>query len=121
MRCHACNAELPATAEWCNQCLAPVKREGQHEPVDRSEPEPWVTVPPEYSAVRKGPYSFGLGGKLIITGIIVALGLGLYVLAIWLTDHLKTPGMALVLLFLIPYTILALIFLWGTWRPTRVK
>lgn len=121
MRCKNCNAELPQTAEWCNQCLAPVKAEEQHEPVDRPEPEPIIVPPPEYSAVRKGPYAFGLTGKLVITALIVGLGVCLYILAQWLTDHLETPGLALVLLFLVPYSILALVFLWGTWRPTRVK
>lgn len=121
MRCSNCNAELSTTAEWCSQCLTPVKASGQHEPSDRSEPEPLVMKPPEYSAVRKGPYSFGIVGKLVITAVVVLIGLGLLVLSIWMTNYLETPGLALVWLILIPYTVLGLLVLWGTWRPTRVK
>lgn len=118
--CRVCNAELNPELDWCGQCYAPVEK-GAHEPVERPQPEPDVTPPEEFSAWRAGPYSFGPLGKILSTALVFAVGAALIWLAARIGTFYGVMGLALVLLFLGIYTVLAVIALWGIWRPTRVK
>jgi hypothetical protein len=122
-RCTECGATLTPDLEWCGQCYAPVKKEAEagHEPADGEEPEPWVIEPPEYSAWKAGPYSFGPVGRSVITGIMVALGVVVFFAARAVGKFYGIPGLSLVLMFLGIYSVIAIIVLWGVWRPTRVR
>jgi hypothetical protein len=118
--CHVCNAALPPDAEWCGQCLTPVKQEA-HEPVDRPEPEPFVGPPPEYSAWKAGPYSFGPVGKILITAFVVLVGAALAYVSARIGSFYGTMGLALVMMLIGIFSVFAVMGLWGLWRPTRVK
>lgn len=110
-------------AGWCGQCYTPVAKEEPREPEDpdSSEPEPWVVEPPQYSAWKAGPYSFGPMGRIFITLLMVALGVVVYFAGKAVGKFYGIPGLSLVLVFLGIYTVIAILVLWGLWRPTRVK
>lgn len=119
--CRVCNAELNPDIDWCGQCYTPVEKPG-HEPLERPEPVGNEVLPaPEYSAVKAGPYSFGLLGKLILTSLVVGVGAALGLTATRIGSFYGTMGLALVLMFIGIYTVIAVIGLWGIWRPTRIK
>lgn len=123
-RCRACDAQLAPDAEWCSQCYTPVAEKEQtpsEDPSGSSEPEPWVVEPPQYSAWKAGPYSFGPLGRIVITLVMVALGVVVYFAGKAVGRFYGIPGLSLVLLFLGIYTVIAILVLWGVWRPTRVK
>jgi hypothetical protein len=117
--CHVCNAELSPDMEWCGQCYTPVEKDVD-EHLDRP-PEPFVGPPPEYSAWKAGPYSFGPAGKIIITSLVVLVGAVMAYLAARIGAFYGTSGLALVLMLIGIYSIFAVLGLWGLWRPTRVK
>jgi len=106
--CQTCGATLPSGAEHCLKCRAPVVH-------------PEVIQAPVTSITKSGPYQFGLIGKLVWTSLFLLVGFGLYAGAVTAGRYVGTPGLALVLMLLGLYVVVGLIFLWGVWRPTRVK
>lgn len=119
--CTECGATLTPDLEWCGQCYAPIRKEAEQQPAESDEPEPWVVEPPQYSAWKAGPYSFGPAGRLVITGITILLGVVVFFAAKAVGKYFGIPGLSLVLVFLGIYTVIAIIVLWGVWRPTRIK
>ncbi|MEX0991657.1 MAG: hypothetical protein WD004_05240 [Actinomycetota bacterium] len=127
--CRVCGAALAPNAEWCGQCLTPVATPGTGaapeaptRAADDPEPRPpEVYEAPEVSAIKPGPYQFGLFGRLVWTALFVAGGLALYAASQAAGAFYGRPALALVLVLLGIYVVIGLIFLWGVWRPTRVK
>lgn len=119
--CTECGATLAPDLEWCGQCYTPIKKGAGQAPAEKEEPAPWPIEPPQYSAWRSGPYSFGPIGRSVLTGIMILLGVVVYLAAKIVGRHFGIPGLSLVLVFLGIYTVIAIIVLWGVWRPTRVK
>jgi predicted phage tail protein len=117
--------------EWCSQCLTPVRppaavnvdppdvAPGEHEPASSSTSD--VHAPPEISMTKPGPYQYGIVGRLVWTAIFVVAGLIGYAGARVVGHYFGTTGLALVMLLLGVYVLVAVIFLWGVWRPTRVR
>ncbi len=147
--CRVCGASLAPDAEWCGQCLTPVGAHATSEPPpgqqgsahpagaevagsdtagfrsgtdeDAGGSAPEVYAAPEVSVFKPGPYQFGLLGRLVWTGVFVAGGLGLFAASQAAGEFYGRPALALVLVLLGVYLVIGLIFLWGVWRPTRVK
>ncbi len=131
--CRVCGAALGPDAEWCGQCLTPVVPPGTGPPPaadDTGQPgsdqdaeprAPEVYPAPETSVTRPGPYQFGLVGRLIWTALFVIGGLALYGASQAAGAFYGRPALALVLVLLGIYVVIGSIFLWGVWRPTRVK
>jgi hypothetical protein len=119
--CRACGADLSPDVPWCVRCYEPVRhltpRDAPlptlplEEVVDprtvRADFAPLRVQPREYSRTRGGPTSFGLLGRLAVTGVVIAL-------LPW--------GMigSLALVYLVGYLPVAFVVLRATWAATPV-
>jgi hypothetical protein len=89
---------------------------------DPREPDdltPSVRAKPRLS-FRGGPDAMGLVGRVAWTVVIALIGLGIYMLSRSVADWLGTSGLALVLLIVAVYVLIAGIVLWGVWKPGRI-
>ncbi len=84
----------------------------------RSTPPPVIPV---FSSWRAGPGSFGPAGRIIFTALIIAIGYFLYRVALGIGEFYGVLGLSLVMLMIGVFTVLAVLVLWGVWRPTRVE
>lgn len=123
--CRSCGAKLEPELAWCPQCLTPVAGPGTPPPGTDSPssraPDPGAYSRPPTSIFRSGPNSFGIAGKLGFTAVAVAIGYGLYLGAVRVVDFYGYSGLALVWLFVGVYAALAILVLWGIWRPAPVE
>jgi hypothetical protein len=139
--CRECGAALSKDIPWCGQCFTPNEASSTHRPLSRdlhpreavaapsaapaptalAEPQNVVVVPEAErpSVLRGGPTSFGLLGKLLITLILAAIGVGAFLfLEEWRTDQGREM-LAFEVYFLGAYAILAAVILVFTWRVER--
>jgi hypothetical protein len=109
--CLDCGASLSPTITWCGQCYRPLVPY-------RSV----VAVPEARRAVRHpGPTAFGLIGRLLVTALVLATGFVLRLAAGAWTVSVGRAGGALGFVALGLFAVLAVVALWGTWRPARVS
>ena len=82
--CRVCGARLSEELDWCGQCLTPIQRVEVGAAAGarpRGGDVPWVREPTarrsestakaEFSRWRSGPTSFGAGGRLLLTALIL--------------------------------------------------
>ena len=119
--CRACGADLSSDVPWCLRCYEPVRHLTSRETplptlpakdvVDprtvRADFAPLRVQPREYSRTRGGPTSFGLLGRLAVTGVVMAL----------LPWGMIGP---LALVYLVGYLPIAFVVLRATWAATPV-
>lgn len=119
--CRACGADLKGDVMWCLRCYEPVRQLTPREPqlpplpvdavVDprsvRPDFAPLRVARPVYSRTRSGATSFGLLGRLAVTGIVVAM----------LPWGMLGP---ITLVYLLGYVPVALVVLRSTWAATPV-
>lgn len=119
--CWNCGAKLSPDVEWCGQCYTVVKVRG---PLSRErDPSKRVVRIPEAEAkptvVRSTPTSVGIVGKLLYTAIIIGVGVGIYVaLDTWVISAGRA-AFGLLVAVVGAYSVLGLVLLWYTWRPSR--
>jgi hypothetical protein len=103
MTCSSCSASMPAGADWCGQCYAPVA------PVaaTRFVPAQAPVVLETYSRWRKTDSSFGPVGRVSWTVGVAAVG-GLFLFS---TDPFAIGGW---------FLIAAPLILRGVWKRARV-
>jgi hypothetical protein len=106
--CRSCGARQPLEAEWCWQCYLPL-----------TKPEPAtqdveVLPPARYSRWKASVTTFGPTGKIVITSVLVAFGLLMFLL-------LKTVEGPLVFADISIYAIGAGFLLRHVWRRVRVS
>jgi len=102
--------------------LTPYGDDEKHVAVPGQEPEEGFVGPaPKYSMWKRGPYSFGPLGRISVTVVVVAFGVALAKEAGIIGTYFGEAGLALVLLFIGIFSVLAVILLWGIWQPTRVE
>lgn len=73
-RCMECGARMGAGADWCPQCFTKVERGPKFAP-----PDAFLGPPPPraYSRTVKTSVTFGLGGRLVATVLLVVVPVGL--------------------------------------------
>jgi hypothetical protein len=134
--CNSCGVDVMGASGRCRRCGSPIGEE-DHDPdvyIVRNrldDPDAMdsrgqagdgaVAVVPVISAWKAGPSSFGPVGRLSLTAVVLALGYLLYLGALSAGAFYGTVGLALIMLMIGCFMVLALMFLWGLWRPTRVK
>lgn len=123
--CANCGAALAAEAEWCGQCLAPVKKEPQMSGYLRANLK--VEAPPidmTYSRWKAGPESFGPVGRSFLTVLlIIGVFVGYFIAqgGVVVTVGMEVPAPASYFM----YAVLAIpLAFWGLktiWKRTRIK
>jgi hypothetical protein len=133
--CGKCGAPLSPDVEWCVRCYQPVLHPSAAD-ADRPEfPDDvrYVTAPPSERVIvipeadtedttdRSNPTRFGLAGKLLITAVVIAIGLGVRAVAFAWTENLGPMALAFTVVFLGVWAITAALVLWSTWQPERPR
>ncbi|HEX9716961.1 MAG TPA: hypothetical protein VGA93_03360 [Actinomycetota bacterium] len=131
--CWNCGAGLSPGIGWCGQCFEPVVRLPEASD-DRAlafddlrivhAPAPAIhqdEVSPERcsSLLRGGPTTPAIAGKLVLTAAVVAAGAGLYSMPAVLAQAVGRPAIALMIVLLGAYSVIAGLVLWSAWRPER--
>jgi hypothetical protein len=100
--CSNCGAALSADIDWCGQCFT-------HVPRARATS---VIVLPDLERSR------ALVERIMLTALLFAFGILAYVALIPVADDVGSSIWSTVTLFLGLYTVLGLVALWLSWRPT---
>lgn len=138
-KCNLCGADLEARQGRCPSCGSVIGEE-RIEPnvllvLDEATRPGQVKLPPRradlviketrpapvVSVWRSGPNSIGPFGKLLLTAVVLAAGYAIYLLSLAAAGFYGTMGMALVMLMIGCFDVVALLLLWAAWRPTRVR
>ena len=137
--CWNCGAGLSPGIGWCGRCFEPAVRipdasDDRATSDDRAlafddlrivhAPPPAIhrdEVSPERrsSLLWGGPTTPAIAGKLLLTAAVVAAGAGLYSMAAVLAQAVGRPAIALMIVLLGAYSVLAALVLWSAWRPER--
>ncbi len=139
MTCTGCGIDVIGARARCAHCGSPVGEE-DHQPdvyIVRDlvgEPDDWEShrlrelgFPVEEAPVQvvsawlSGPSSFGPLGRLMFTLVVLVVGYVMYLGALSVGGFYGQAGLALIMLLIGCFTVLAILLLWGVWRPTRVK
>ena len=97
----------------------PPSRPDPHGPRDDVDLTKGVRAKPRQS-LRGGPESFSMTGRLIGTAIIVGIGILLYWLSGVATEAMGSGALAIVMVILGIYMVIAGMVLWGLWKPGRI-
>ena len=101
--CSNCGATLSADIDWCGQCYT-------HVPRPRADT---VIVLPDLERSRAL-----LVQKILLTALLAAFGILAYLALVPVVDVIGSTIWGAVAFFLGAYTVLALVALWLSWRPT---
>ncbi|HZD81007.1 MAG TPA: hypothetical protein VE646_13335 [Actinomycetota bacterium] len=119
--CWNCGAKLSPDVEWCGQCYTVIRLQG---PLGRErDPSRRLVRLPDTQAkatvARSTATSVGIVGKLIYTALIVGAGVGIYLgLDTWVISAGRA-AFGLLVAVVGAYTVLGLVLLRYTWRPSR--
>jgi hypothetical protein len=107
--CDNCGASLSPAIPWCGQCYRPLVPYRQTVAVRQARP----------TVVHPGPTTFGIVGRLLVTAMVVAVGIGLRAAAAGWSNAVGRAGGAIGFVLLGVWAIAAVPILWSTWRPGR--
>ena len=124
--CSNCGATLAAGAEWCGQCLTPVKPPGKEPEMStylRTQIAPKApTIEASYSRWKAGPDSFGPVGRVLLTlcvAVLLVIGFG----AVYGNAFVGTgiPMWAAIAMYSTVGVPAALWMLGRVWKRTRIR
>jgi hypothetical protein len=122
--CARCGGPLSADLDWCARCFAPVERtRPTGSPLAARLPDREPPPVPVYSRWKAGPTSFGGGGRIALTllvlfGSVVGYPMSRGEMLTWIGLHV--PGTAFLIAYAVVAAAVSLYLLSLIWKRSRV-